>query len=165
MQDITAAIAIGERCPVISLTLNNDEENEKRLSSAALSGQSIIAIDNFTGTLMGDLLCQLIERPMPQVRLLGKSELVTVANNHCVVANGNNLTIGADAGTRYRADRAGRQSGRPDDAYFTRDPVAEVLANRGRYIAAILRTAWCRLRRRDQRHHCSEIDVPTQKAQ
>ena len=43
---------------------------------------------------MGDFLCQLIERPMPQVRLLGRSELVTITNNHCVVANGNNATIG-----------------------------------------------------------------------
>ena len=96
LQDMTSAIATGERCPVLSLTLKNDEENEKRLSSAALTAQPIIAIDNFTGTLMGDFLCQLIERPMPQVRLLGKSELATIINNHCVIANGNNVTIGAD---------------------------------------------------------------------
>jgi putative DNA primase/helicase len=71
MQDITAAVALGERCPVLSLTLNNDEENEKRLSSAALTGQQIIAIDNFTGTLMGDFLCQLIERPLRRCACLG----------------------------------------------------------------------------------------------
>ena len=80
MQDITAAIALGERCPVLSLTQRNDEENAKVLSAAALTGQPIIAIDNFTGTLMGDFLCQLIERPMPQVRILGFSKLVTIAN-------------------------------------------------------------------------------------
>ena len=141
MQDITAAIAIGERCPVISLTLNNDEENEKRLSSAALTGQPIIAIDNFTGTLMGDFLCQLIERPMPQVRLLGKSELVTITNNHCVVANGNNVTIGADTVRRTVQISLDANEENPETRTFTRDPVAEVLADRGRYIAAILTIA------------------------
>jgi putative DNA primase/helicase len=141
LQDIVAAIAIGERCPVISLTPNNDEENEKRLSSAALTGQSIIAIDNFTGTLMGDFLCQLIERPMPQVRLLGKSELVTTTNNHCVLANGNNVTIGADAVRRTVQIALDANREDPTTRTFTRDPVAMVLADRGKYIAAILTIA------------------------
>jgi putative DNA primase/helicase len=138
MQDITAAIATGERCPVLSLTLNNDEENEKRLSSAALTGQPIIAIDNMTGTLMGDFLCQLIERPMPQVRLLGRSELVTIANNHCVVSNGNNVTIGADAVRRTVQISLDANVENPESRTFSRDPVAEVLADRGRYVAAVL---------------------------
>jgi putative DNA primase/helicase len=141
MQDITAAIAIGERCPVLSLTLNNDEENDKRLSSAALTGQPIIAIDNFTGTLMGDFLCQLIERPMPQVRLLGRSELVTITNNHCVVANGNNVTIGADTVRRTVQINLDANMENPETRIFTRNPVAEVLADRGRYVAAILTIA------------------------
>ena len=38
LQDLTSAIATGERCLTISLTLNNDEENEKRLSSATIPG-------------------------------------------------------------------------------------------------------------------------------
>ena len=141
MQDIMAAIALGEGCPVLSLTLNNDEENEKRLSSAALTGQPIIAIDNFTGTLMGDFLCQLIERPMPQVRLLGRSELVTITNNHCVVANGNNVTIGADTVRRTVQISLDANVENPETRTFLRNPVAEVLANRGRYVAAILTIA------------------------
>jgi putative DNA primase/helicase len=141
MQDITAAIAIGERCPVLSLTLNNDEENDKRLSSAALTGQPIIAIDNFTGTLMGDFLCQLIERPMPQVRLLGRSELVTITNNHCVIANGNNVTIGADTVRRTVQINLDANMENPATRTFTRNPVAEILADRGRYVAAILTIA------------------------
>jgi putative DNA primase/helicase len=141
MQDITTAIALGERCPVLSLTLNNDEENEKRLSSAALAGQSIIAIDNFTGTLMGDFLCQLIERQTPQIRLLGKSELATITNNHCVLANGNNVTIGADTVRRTVQISLDANEENPETRIFTRNPVAEVLADRGRYIAAILTIA------------------------
>jgi putative DNA primase/helicase len=138
MQDIMAAIAIGEPCPVISLTLNNDEENEKRLSSAALSGQPIIAIDNMVGTLLGQFLCQLVERPMPQVRLLGKSELITIPNNHTVVSNGNNVAIAADMVRRTLQISLDADEENPESRTFTRNPVAEVLADRGRYIAAIL---------------------------
>jgi putative DNA primase/helicase len=141
MQDIAAAIAIGERCPVISLTRDNPEENAKVLSAAALSGQPIIAIDNFTGVLMGDFLCQLIERPMPQVRPLGKSELVTIPNNHCVMANGNNVTTGADAVRRVVQTALDANREDPTTRVFTHNPVAEVLANRGKYIAAVLTMA------------------------
>jgi putative DNA primase/helicase len=141
MQDLMSAIALGERCPTISLTLRNDEENEKRLSAAALAGQPIIAIDNFSGTLMGNFLCQLIERPMPQVRLLGKSEMVTIPNNHCTVANGINITIGVDAVRRGVQIDLDANVENPSERTFTRDPVAEVLANRGPAVAAILTIA------------------------
>jgi hypothetical protein len=141
MQDIMAAISIGEPCPVLSLTLNNDEENEKRLSAAALSGQPIIAIDNMVGTLLGQFLCQLVERPMPQVRLLGKSELVTIPNNHTTVANGNNIAIAADMVRRTLQISLDADEENPESRTFTRNPVAEVLADRGRYIAAILTIA------------------------
>jgi putative DNA primase/helicase len=139
MQDLMAAI--GERCPTISLTLDNDEENEKRLSAVAMTGQPIIAIDNFTGTLMGNFFCQLIERPMPQVRVLGKSEMVTIPNNHCVVANGINISIGTDAIRRGVQISLDPNTENPFERTFTRDPVAEVLANRGPAVAAILTIA------------------------
>ncbi len=138
MQDIMAAISIGEPCPVLSLTLNNDEENEKRLSSAALSGQPIIAIDNMVGTLLGQFLCQLVERPMPQVRLLGKSELITITNNHTTVANGNNVGIAADMVRRTLQISLDADEENPENRTFTHNPVAEVLADRGKYVRAIL---------------------------
>ena len=59
MQDIVAAIAIGDRCPVISLVPGDDKENDKRLNGAALAQQPIIALDNLSSTLMGDFLCSL----------------------------------------------------------------------------------------------------------
>jgi putative DNA primase/helicase len=126
---------------VLSLTQRNDEENAKVLSAAALTGQPIIAIDNFTGTLMGDFLCQLIERPMPQVRILGFSKLVTIANAHCVMANGNNVTTGSDTVRRIVHISLDANVENPESRTFTHNPVAEVLADRGRYVAAILTIA------------------------
>jgi putative DNA primase/helicase len=141
MQDIMAAIAIGEPCPVILLTPDNDEENEKKLTAAALTGQPIIAIDNMVGTLQGQFLCQLVERPMPQVRPLGKSELVTILNNHCIVANGNNVAIAADMVRRTLQISLDADQENPENRAFTHNPVADVLDNRGQYVAAILTIA------------------------
>ena len=141
LQDLMSAICLGERCPTISLTLHNDEENEKRLSAAAMTGQPIIAIDNFSGTLMGNFFCQLIDRPMPQVRVLGKSEMVTIPNNHTVVANGINIAIGTDAVRRGVRIELDPNVENPSERTFTRDPVAEVLADRGPAVAAVLTIA------------------------
>jgi hypothetical protein len=53
----------GERAPVLTAG-RNEEETEKRLVAALLSGQTIISIDNVNGQLGGDFLCQIIERPV-----------------------------------------------------------------------------------------------------
>ena len=56
------------------------EETEKRLNGSALAGHPIIALDNASGTIEGDLLCQITERPLLQLRPLGTSKLVRAAN-------------------------------------------------------------------------------------
>jgi len=141
LQDLVAAIAIGERCPVMSLMPDDDKENEKRLQAAALNQQPIIAMDNVSSVLMGDFLCQLIERPMLQVRILGRSELVNVSNSAFVIANGNNLVIGADTVRRVVQIALDANMENPETRQFSHDPVADVLADRGRYVAAILTIA------------------------
>jgi putative DNA primase/helicase len=140
LQDLTAAIAIGERCPVISLSPNM-EENEKRLMSAAIAQQPIIALDNVSTLLMGDFLCQLTERPLLQPRRLGRAELVNIDNSFCVLANGNNLTTGGDVVRRAIQVALDANLENPETRCFARDPVSEVLADRGRYVAAVLTIA------------------------
>ena len=140
LQDLAAAIAIGKRCPVISLTAN-DEENEKRLAATALAQQPVVAIDNVSSLLMGDFLCQLIERPELQCRRLGGSELTNVVNSVSVLANGNNLTVGADAVRRVIQIALDANIENPETRTFARNPVAEVLADRGRYVGAVLTIA------------------------
>ena len=58
--DIAAAIATGERCPVINAG-RNEEETEKRLGAELMSGQPIILVDNLNGDFCGDFLCSAIE--------------------------------------------------------------------------------------------------------
>jgi putative DNA primase/helicase len=108
---------------------------------SALSQQPIIALDNLSSTLMGDFLCQLIERPLLQVRGLGRSDLINVTNSAFTVANGNNLVIGADTVRRVVQIALDADMEDPDCRSFSRDPVTEVLADRGRYVGSVLTIA------------------------
>ena len=66
--------------------------------------------------------------------------MVMIPNNHTVVGNGINMSIGTDAIRRgVRIDLTNMEN--PFQTRITRDPVAEVLADRGRYIAAVLTIA------------------------
>lgn len=140
LQDIAAMIATGERAPVISLTVN-PEENEKRLGGAALSQQPIIALDNVSIDLGGDFLCQVTERPRLRVRRLGTSDLVIVDNSFTVFANGNQLQTTGDVVRRTIRIELDANMENPDTRKFQRKPLAEIEADRGRYVAAILTIA------------------------
>ncbi len=86
--DLIAMIATGRLCPVITAS-KSLEETEKRLGSVLLSGVSIISLDNCTHDLEGELLCQLTERPMIKIRILGRSEMPDCECHTAVFATGN----------------------------------------------------------------------------
>jgi hypothetical protein len=136
--DTTAAIVLGQPMPVISAG-KTEEELEKRLGAAVVASQPLICIDNVSGVLRGDALAQLIERPRPRIRILGRSELIEVeAKGTTLFANGNNIIIGGDLTRRAVRCRLDPQMERPELRQFTGDPVAKVLADRGKYLAAAL---------------------------
>jgi Bifunctional DNA primase/polymerase, N-terminal len=136
--DCVAVIATRQRMPVIAAG-QDAEESEKRLGSALLAGQPLVTIDNISGTLSGDALCQYIERPRPQVRILGKSELILVeTRGTSLFANGNNLTIVGDVCRRIIRARLDAQMESPELRVFKTDPLAMIAANRGAYIHAAL---------------------------
>lgn len=135
--DISAAISLGQLCPVIAAGKSEDEM-EKRLGAALMGGQPIISIDNVNGELGGEMLCQAVERPLITPRILGKSEIGQVLNRATFFATGNNLVLLDDL-TR-RAVVCSLDSGveRPELRRFNSKPAHTVLAERGPYIAACL---------------------------
>jgi hypothetical protein len=135
--DVVAAIAIGQPCPVMAAG-RSEEETEKRLGAALLAGQPIINIDNVNGDLGGDALCQIIERPVVEIRILGKSERVRVESRATIFATGNNLRLLGDMTRRVLRCILDANQERPELRQFKRDPVGEVLTDRGRYVAALL---------------------------
>jgi hypothetical protein len=133
-----SAIALGQAMAVIAAG-RNEEETEKRLGAAVMAGQPLITIDNVNGELKGDALCQIIEQLRPQVRILGKSELIEVeARSTTMFANGNNIVVVGDLCRRVVRVKLDTKQERPELKVYTGNPVATVLANRGAYIAAAL---------------------------
>jgi hypothetical protein len=136
--DVVAAIAIGQLMPVMS-TGASTEEMEKRLGSALMKCQPLISVDNISGELGGDALCQAIERPVVDIRILGRSENVRVeAKGTTLFATGNNFIIVGDVCRRVIIANLDPQLEQPELRQFEFDPVLTVLKERGKYIAAAL---------------------------
>jgi len=138
LSDIASAIATGERCAVISIAANDPAETEKRLVGAAISGFPIIALDNCSVPLDGDFLCQVSERPLLQLRPLGQSQPVRVANSFTIFANGNQASVTNDVVRRTIQCGIDANMENPEDREFKCNPLAVVLADRGPYVAACL---------------------------
>ena len=100
-----------------------------------------MALDNCSDTIDGDFLCQVTERPMMQLRPLGTSDMVRVANTFSVFANGNNASIAGDMVRRTLQCSLDANMENPETRQFRGDPVAQVRKNRGLYIAACLTIA------------------------
>jgi putative DNA primase/helicase len=135
--DTAAAIATGERCPVINAG-RNEEETEKRLGAELMSGQPIILVDNLNGDFSGDFLCSAIERPVVKPRVLGRSENKRIENHSTFFANGNNLRLVGDVVRRAVTCSLDANMERPELRQFRGNPVAAILSDRGRYVAACL---------------------------
>jgi putative DNA primase/helicase len=135
--DVAAAIATGQPCPVLAAG-RTEEETEKRLAAALLAGQPLISIDNLNGDLGGDALCQAIERPIVELRPLGKSELVRIEARSTLFATGNNIRIRGDLTRRALRCRLDPRSEHPEFRQFKHRPVDVVLAARGHHISAAL---------------------------
>jgi len=135
--DLVSAILTGDSAPVIAVG-QTQEETEKRLASALLSGQPIVSIDNVNGRLGGDLLCQLIERPVVAVRPLGVSKLVRIQSRATSFATGNNIQLVDDMTRRAILCTLNPNVERPELRQFKTDPRKVVMSDRGAYIAAAL---------------------------
>jgi putative DNA primase/helicase len=140
LADLASCIATGERCAVVAFS-PNPEETEKRLNGSALSGHPILALDNASGTIEGDMLCQLTERPLLQLRPLGTSKMVRAANTFTVLANGNNAQVAADMVRRTIECRLDANTETPEARVFRDNPLATIARTRGVYIAAALTIA------------------------
>jgi putative DNA primase/helicase len=138
--DLASAINSGERAPVLTAG-RNEEETEKRLVAALLSGQTIISIDNVNGQLGGDFLCQIIERPVVAVRPLGQSVFTKVESRATCFATGNNIQLVGDMTRRVVLCSLDPDVERPELRLFKSSPFDAVLADRGKYVAAALTIA------------------------
>jgi putative DNA primase/helicase len=137
LADLVSVIATGRPCPVIAAG-QSGEETEKRLVGLILGGFPLISIDNCNGELGGDLLCQVVERPLIRIRPLGRSEIIEVESRATLFATGNALRMHGDMARRTLVCDLDAKMERPETRSFAFDPVRKVMAERGRYVAAAL---------------------------
>jgi hypothetical protein len=135
--DVISAVTTGQFCPVIT-TSKNAEESEKRIGSILLSGIPIVSLDNCVHDLEGELLCQLTERPVIRIRILGRSEMPPCECHTAVFATGNNITFKGDMVRRGLVCNLEALDERPELREFEADALAAVAADRGAYVAAAL---------------------------
>ena len=137
--DISAAIAIGQYAMPVMATGGDETELEKRLGAALLSGQPLISLDNVVGELESVKLCQMIERPIVETRILGKSEQVSIETRSTTIfGTGNNIVIVGDLVRRSITTALDPMMEKPETRVYSGNPVQTVLADRGKYIAAAL---------------------------
>jgi hypothetical protein len=135
--DIFAVIATGRICPVIT-AFKSAEETEKRLHAIVLSGIPMISLDNCTHDLGGEFLCQMAERPIVKIRILGRSETPDCEVRTAAYATGNNVTFKGDMVRRGLVCNLETLDERPEQRKFNRNTLRQASANRATYVAAAL---------------------------
>src|SRR5262249_13515329 len=123
--------------PVIT-ALKSVEETEKRLGSIVLSGIPMISLDNCTHDLEGEFLCQMAERPIVKIRILGRSETPECEVRTAAYATGNNVTFKGDMVRRGLVCNLETLDERPELHKFNRNTLRQAFANRAAYVAAAL---------------------------
>jgi putative DNA primase/helicase len=135
--NVAAAIATGDVCPVLFVG-EVEGEFEKKLNGVLLDAPALFSIDNVSTPLGGDLLCQATEQTKLTLRRLGKSDSIVVLNGATIFASGNNLEFLGDITRRAILGALDRKVERPEAHRFARDPLAEVLKDRPRFVADVL---------------------------
>jgi putative DNA primase/helicase len=121
-----------------SLTQGSEEETEKRISSALMRGDSVIAIDNITEPITGAKLLSVLTQQCADLRPLGTSNLVGHDTRTLFLFNGNNLTIPGDMCRRILVCGIDPECEHPERRAFDFDPLERVKQNRGTYVMAAM---------------------------
>jgi hypothetical protein len=135
--DTAAVIATSRRCPVTT-ALRSVEETEKRLHAIVLSGIPIFSLDNCVHDLSGEFLCQVAERPVVKIRILGRSETPDCEVHTAIYATGNNISLKGDMVRRGLVCDLESLDERPELRKFNRNALRQAGANRATYVAAAL---------------------------
>ena len=151
LTDINSILMCGSPAAVIGQAYR-DEEFEKRINSALLAGQQMIAVDNCERQLQSDVLCQVLTAPHRNVRVLGLSKQITVPTNVNVNCNGNNLVLSTGLIRRALMSALDAKVENPSARECPFEPVAYVTKHRARLFVAALTVVLCRPDGSEQPH-------------
>ena len=135
-----AVIATG-RLPAIVTEGHAEEETEKRLAAAILSGAPAILLDNLQRTLASSTLESGLTEGLATIRLFGRLIDVTVPCAALVLITANNAALRADMLRRTLPVRIIADTDQPELRRFAFEPYEEARRLRGEIVAAALTIA------------------------
>jgi putative DNA primase/helicase len=136
---VISTITTGGRIHAVTAT-SKEEELEKRLTLQALLGRPIINLNNVDFDIQSALLCQMATEGLLSARKMGKNdeELILDCCASTAIINGNNVRIVGDLVRRTLTCRIDAKLDDPEKREFKQNPVANIKADRGKYIAAAI---------------------------
>jgi hypothetical protein len=144
-------IATG-RLPSMVTEGHSEEEVEKRMAAAILTGSAAIMIDNLQRTLASSTLESGLTEGYATIRIFGKLAEVTVPCSALVVITANNATLRADMLRRTLPVRIVAGTDKPENRVFAFDPYEVAARRRPEIIVAglTIARAWWLARDTDQ---------------
>lgn len=148
--EIISLLAFGRPPQVVSLG-RDEAEQEKRLIGAYLEGSPVLLFDNMNGqTFRCDPLASLITTGSFRVRKLGGSDTFAVNSRAMAFFTGNDFKFGEDLIRRGIVIKLDARLENPESRRLPRGVLADVLAQRGKYLSDVLTVwRWGRQNRRD----------------
>lgn len=129
LADAVSLIANGKTATILDLAEDNDEQ-EKRLLSVFLAGDSVINLDNVELPLGGSHLCKALTAETFTGRILGLSQNATVPTTATWLATGNNVIVKEDLTRRVVLCQLDPQTETPEKREFDRNLLEWIPANR-----------------------------------
>jgi hypothetical protein len=151
MARAVATISTG-RYPAIITEGHSEEETEKRLAAAILSGASSLLLDNLQRPLASSTLESGLTEGVATIRPFGKLTDTTVLCSALVLITANNAALRADMLRRTLPVRIVVNTDMPETRRFDFDPYVEAKQHRTAIIAAALTIvrAWWHVRDTDE---------------
>lgn len=135
LADAVALIATGKPATIFDLG-DDDDEQEKRLLSVLLAGDSVINLDNLERPLGGGHINKVLTQETFTGRVLGQSRNATAPTTTTWIATGNNTGVSEDMTRRVVLCELDPQVEAPQDRQFSRDLHSWIPANRPTLVAA-----------------------------
>jgi hypothetical protein len=117
----------------------DDEECRKLLLAELLTAPAVVEFDNLTGDLIPHKsLCTALTSEFISGRILGQSKTAEVGTRTLLLSSGNNVEPVRDMTRRVVTITLDPACELPAARDFSKQPVSEVRAGRGRYVALVL---------------------------
>lgn len=148
------SVLTGDGLPAVITEGHNDEETEKRISAAIISGVPVVVLDNLQRHVASSALESALTEATATIRVFGKLQNLRIPCRTLILLTANNATLRRDMLRRTLPVRILVPAEAPEDRYFDFDPVAEVCASRAEMLASAftIARAWWLVRNDAEQH-------------